>query len=260
MASVDRSKESSVNTGESQKPKELFGLPRAIARELRKCAQAGSPDKIKYLWINVDKDCSEGSCPEAVELNDEEWLDVVDEAVSLGAQAMVICIGESFHRYPFVWRITRWAQDVHGLRVGFHTYAASIDNATVEQFTALNPDKTWVFVSAAHVPVMEPLRALGVHIGVADADHGAHELPCNGPKSLLFVGPEGVLYSCALVLGNEAFTLGHALDKPLGQVVEDADKPRAVLAGTRRSHHGCAACPNRMFAPDGESGHGHEHH
>jgi len=233
--------------------RDVFELPRAIARKLRECAEShpldapSQPGNIKYLWMNLDsQDVAIDADRPPVRMTVEEWLTVVDEAASFGIQSIVICVGDSFGNYPDIWEICRWAQRVHGLKVGFHTTSGELDAAAISQLAKLDPARTCLFVPKASLDAVSSIERAGIPICVADVHEDDRSLPCAGPRSLVFVGPGGTLYSCGFVFGNQQFELGHVLDKPLETVLSDTSLPRTVTVGTQTLGHGCDGCPNQM--------------
>lgn len=264
MAKADNKKKMSTHTSRTSRPRvskiessgaDFFDLPRAVCRHVRACSKqhsggGGVVPGVKYLWININAQC-EDTCPHKEmpphSLAVDDWLNVVDEAASLGVTCVMICVGNSFSEHPEVWEISRWAQSTHGLNVGFHTYCRLLSDEDVAELGRLDPERTCLFVDKAALPLMQQYEERGVRLCVADVTEEDHCPPCDEPNSMVFVGPEGVLYSCGMVLGNDTFRLGHVGEKPLHDVLEDEAVDRRVPAGTPRSHHGCHACPPLMF-------------
>jgi hypothetical protein len=231
-----------------------FTLPRSITKQLRKCVQAYvmNPDSTKtvdYLWVNFASQCSSGEdAPNPVKLNQDDWLNVVDEAAVLGAHFMVVCIGETFSAYPYVWKICQWAQEVHGFAVGFHLAGTILTEADMNALKVLDGPRTMVFVPKDKMDTVEPLREAGIPVYPADVDHRDEKWPpCTGPQSMIFVGPEGMLYSCGLVVGKEQFRLGSAQGDPISVTLKAKAGLRMIPAGINHSPNGCDGCPNRMI-------------
>jgi MoaA/NifB/PqqE/SkfB family radical SAM enzyme len=234
--------------------KHPFGIARDIATRLRLLVRAHPdddppPEALKYLWINVAPQCEGPECRERHEprpLSLPEWLNVVDEASSLGICCLIVCTGDSFNSYPDVWGICRWAQEAHGIDVGIHTYRKSLDESELREMGRLVPGRTWFFVKREHLSAMRPLEQHGVKVLEAEVNHEEHSPPCDMPESMVFVGPGGVLYTCGLVLDNEQFRLGHVSEKPLARILSDPSLPRRVPKGIPHHKHGCDACPPLM--------------
>ena len=119
-----------------------FELPRAIARQLKKCASACAgkdhvgTDTVRYLWIDLTGRGAPPAGPEALAARSlalEEWLNVIDEAASLGVCCLLVCVGESLSAYPNVWTIGQWAQGAHDMLVGLHTCGRSLTPEDIEQ-------------------------------------------------------------------------------------------------------------------------------
>lgn len=231
-----------------------FLLPRKILRHLKLNGadrEGGNvSESAHYLWINIDSKCEEGcehTGPSGHRLSVEEWLNVVDEAASLGVRCVMICVGDSLAVHPEVWEICRWAQETHGMNVGFHTVAESLGDTDLDQLAELDQQKTCLFVKRENLDRLKPVEERGIRLCHAEVQEKDHCPPCDEPKSMVFVGPDGVLYSCGMVLGNDRFRLGHVSEKPLDTVMTDEKLPRNVPAGTPHNHHGCDACPPLMF-------------
>jgi len=224
-----------------------FELPRLIAQKLKKCAEDrrnGSPEEAaKFLWVNLTASCKEKS---ARSLSLDEWLNVVDEAATLGVRVLVVCTGDSLQNCSSVLEMCQWAQDAHDMTVGFHIQAASIPPGDLKEFAELASNKTWFFVNRENTDARAFLEGFGHNVCEADVIHDEPAGGCDGPKNVLFVGPQGKVYCCGVMLNNEEFNLGHVLDQPLERVLRDPVKPRQVPEGFERPPHGCDGCPNKM--------------
>lgn len=234
-------------------PKEPFDLPRAIARQLRKCAMehdAGSTaptGHIEYLWISLSPTATSakhGPVMNGHALSQEEWLNIVDEAAGMGVAWLFICVGRTLKDQPDLWPICQWAQNVHGLNVGIH-----IDNETpvlinAKALAELDPAKTFFFVDGEPSGDVEAIRSLGIAICSTVLEEDDHPLPCSLPESMLFVAPSGRAYSCGLVMGHKDFCFGSVMDKCMSEVIEDEALPRVI----DRRYEGCTcgACPPIM--------------
>lgn len=235
---------------------ESFALPRSIVKVLRACAEkhgadAPSPtrDNLKYLWINV----SEGStCPSKTcrknsrRLSAEDWLNVVDEAASLGVKYLVIAVGDSMDDHPEVWAICRWAQYTYGMSVGIHTNTKKLGKTTVEELKQLESNRTWLFVNGTAPSAFTAVKKAGIKVLRAHVTRDDHVPPCDMTEEMVFVGPEGVLYTCGLVLNNDEFRMGHVSEKPIEDFLKDSSLPHTIPEWTPRPEHGCDACPPIM--------------
>lgn len=224
-----------------------FELPRLIAQKLKKCAEdrrnGGPEEAAKFLWVNLSANCTERP---ARTLSLDEWLNVVDEAATLGVRVMVVCTGDSFNACPGVLEMCQWAQDAHDMTVGFHVQASTIEDGVLKELAEMAGGKTWFFVNRENTAAHDYLVQRGFNVCDADVIHDEPAGGCDGPKNLLFVGPQGKVYCCGVMLNNEEFNLGHVLDEPLESVLRNPDKLRQVPKGYERPAHGCDGCPNRM--------------
>lgn len=231
-----------------------FELPRNVIKAVRKCAEGHPCDcmshddsALKYLWINMSGDANPVIKPRVEgALTLEDWLNVIDEAASLGVCCVVIGIGNSFGKYPYLWNICRWAQETHNINIGLHTCCAQMTPAVLNELHTLDRTRTWLFVSKKHIDAMQLLKNDGFRICESEVCHEDHHPPCDMPESMVFVGPEGQLYSCGLVLGNDEFRLGHVLDEPLAKVLGNPERSRAIPKDAPYIEHACDACPPLM--------------
>ena len=230
-----------------------FELPRNIITAIRKCATSRETgvrhddELAKYLWINMEVRSQSSSPPsEAQALSLEDWLNVVDEAASLGVCCIVIGVGSSLKSLPYLWEICRWAQTAHGVNVGIHACNPDLSISTMESLNTLDKEKTWLFISKKNTETMQTLQAQGFRVCAAEVCREDHEPPCDMSENMVFVGPEGSLYSCGLVLGQEAFRLGHILEAPLEKILNDPAISRAIPGDAPYVEHACDACPPLM--------------
>jgi radical SAM protein with 4Fe4S-binding SPASM domain len=233
-----------------------FALPRSIARVLRECADkyggkepSSTSAAVKFLWINLSDHgaANAGQGQEAKRhLTHEDWLNVVDEAASLGVKYIVICAGASLGAYPEVWKICRWAQQVHGIDVGVHTRAPKLTESEINELKRLNRNHTWLFVNGKDLSAFGHLKEEGIKVLEAQVDDEEQSPPCDMPEQIVFVGPKGVLYTCGLVLNDENFRMGHVSERPLEQFLKDPNLPHTIPKGVPHRKSGCDACPPIM--------------
>ncbi|MCX5757765.1 MAG: hypothetical protein NTU83_04525 [Candidatus Hydrogenedentes bacterium] len=241
--------------------KEFFGLPRTISKEIRQCAAAHAAEgpaarTVRYLWINIADHVKGGDSGEQLvpKLNFEDWLNVIDEAASVGICCVVICTGDGLQDNQDLWTICQWAQRVHGLDVGIHARCTQVRPQEVEELQRLDLEHTWLFVTREAYALLRDLESQGIRVRVADVCREDHRPPCDMPESLVFVGPEGSLYTCGLVLGNDEYRLGHVMEKPLNHVIADRSLPRFVPESAPYRMSGCDACPPIMADRMAEEG------
>lgn len=232
--------------------KQVFGLPHRVSRRLRDSARAhGAEDHrvIRYLWLKLDDHCSSVTPDGEMKCMDtDQWLNVVDEAASVGVECMVLCVGGALSDCPALWAVSRWAQDVHGMTVGLHMSGMDLSEEEASALLELDPALTWLFVELDALADLSRLHEYGVHVCCAHVERKDTTAACDGPNSMACVGPNGLLFSCGSVLGFEQFQLGHVADKPLGKLLGDECPDRTIADGTARNEHGCNGCPNQMVA------------
>ncbi|HOZ47430.1 MAG TPA: hypothetical protein PLO37_13800 [Candidatus Hydrogenedentes bacterium] len=232
----------------------MFELPRSIARELKRCVESHgietgpANEAIEYLWINVSNQGMprrEDLEPERGPMSLEKWLNVVDEASSLGVHCLLVCAGECLSDHPDIWPICQWAQDAYGMMVGIHTRSRGFGEDEIRHLRALDLRRMCLFVAADCV---EKLRYLtedyGIGLCVADVGEEERSGPCTMPECMVFVGPEGRVYTCGLVFGERNYCLGSVLDRRLSQIVDDQSLPHVVVDHPKGCS--CDACPPIM--------------
>jgi len=228
-----------------------FRLPKTISRRVKECANNHTldrPETVKYLWIVAAQDHVGGNGGDAATttLGANDWLNVVDEAASLGVQCMAVCVGSAFSNWPEVWQVSSWAQNVHAMTVGFHVRSNGLSDDDRQRLTGLVPELTWLFVPERVLASATKFAEHGIRVCNAEVRHDDPDRSCDGPNSIVFVGPNGVLYSCGLVLGFDQFRLGHVGEQALSQIYDEGKRSRSVPRGSPRNDHGCDGCPNQM--------------
>lgn len=228
--------------------KGFFKLPRTIREELRVCAEHSTVKEphagnIRFLWMNIADRGTSPQLESVTRMSADDWLNVVDEAASLGVCCVVICTGEALHGNPNLWTICDWAQRVHGIDVGIHARCAEVGPQEVEELKRLDSTRTWLFVNSEVYDRLSILERENIRVRIADVCSEDHEPPCDMPDSLVFVAPDGNLYTCGLVLGNDQYRLGHIMEKPLNDVIDDPSVHRFIPKTVPHRHNGCAGCP-----------------
>lgn len=227
-----------------------FELPKRIAKGLEDCREnavtVGEGSRLRYLWIYVtqsglrqDVDLLESH--DALGL--EDWLNVIDESASLGAEWMVVYVGASLSQVPYIWRMCEWAQDVHGLRVGLHLTSNCLSEDDIEQLTRLESDKTYLVVEKEHIASLRFLEGTGLHLCETNIQPSELAKHCTKPEEIACVGTDGRLFSCGLVLGDERFEMGDARNRTLREVMADDSLPHDVPDMSAFPSDGCNACP-----------------
>ena len=245
----------------SPQKKNPFELPRLITRQLKQCAESHAAgrvapvEEVKYLWITfcvgdaaahaaaVAVAEPDSATPARRSLNADEWKNVIDEAASLGVRVMAVCVGAGLTRSQDLWDICQWAQKTHEMKVALFV-ADDFDLGLLQDFSKLNPSRTCLLVPQSRYQEAQPFADSGIKVCVADVSHDDHPMPCNGPRSMVFVGGDGKLYPCGLVSGNEQYLLGDVLEDPLAPIRRNDTLPWTVADTYNQA--GCDACPNIM--------------
>lgn len=226
-----------------------LSLAKRISKGLGRCAQELSNNgrgSATYLWVCVSKDgISDRACDgETSRLTVDEWLNVVDEAASIGVSRFVVSAKRSLSDFPDIWRVCEWAQDTHGMVVVLHTNAAKLSQDELTSIRALDPEKTRMLLTEQAMPSAKGLETEGIVL--CPVDKGPLDCnPCEKPGKMVFVNPEGTLYTCGLVEGLADFHLGDVFDGTLLKVMKNPDLPHAVADQERffAKHHACDGCP-----------------
>jgi len=230
--------------------KNPFKLPQAVSSRLKNCIdQHGNaqPASLKYVWLYMheedlflDKEHARSNRM----LNLEEWLNVVDESAALGADTLVVSAGISPERRAQLWDVCRWAQDVYGMSVAIHIYRHLLADSEIRATRELDQQRTHLLIGPALTDQMILLKDSGIdfHPLRRQEKHAVHP-PCNLPKVMTCVGTTGYLYTCGLVLGNEEYRLGHAVQDRLDHVMRDESLPHVIPQGLIKANRGCDGCP-----------------
>ena len=223
-----------------------FKLPQSIAEHLQRCVDACDvagavvdQETLRFLWLDM-------RCAGKEMLSRDEWLNVVDEAASLGIKFLVACVGTSPSACLEVWDVVKWAQTTHSIAAGIHLTGDSLSEHEVRQFGQLDARLTFLFAPASALAGFDHLGELGIQVRASEVSV-EQVCPCRIPKDLVYVGAGGVLYRCGVVSGMEDFCLGHILEKPLGQLVDENRGPEMTPANMSHRPDGCNGCPARMF-------------
>ena len=231
--------ESTVNPHEESEPLEFFRLGRRIRRGLATCSElacARSGDDVAYLWIHL------GPCNGAESLTQDHWLNIIDEAASVGANWMVVTLGESESR-AHVPAACRWACEMHGMVVCLHAPGGLLLDTERTLLDELPADKSFLLVEQEHAGGFRELEQRGIHIGMASPAEAGDESPCNYPHRMIYVDSQGRLYTCGLVSGDAEFFLGSVFSGSLGEIIHNPALPHSVPAAAPNAHQSCSGCP-----------------
>lgn len=223
-----------------------FDLARRLSQKLRSACECETEGGVKFLWLYVSKNgigcpVSEDTAEAAPSL--EHWLNVVDEAVIIGVERLVLSSQEDLSQLPYVWEIVQWAQSTHGMTVGIHIFANEVSDAMVDRMLELDLDRLRLFVSDPALPSLAGLEAKGIRVRVAKPAPDSPQHPCNMPQAMLFVNPQGELYTCGMVEGKRGFWLGNIFEGFFSNIVHDPKLPHSVPAESQDVDRGCEGCP-----------------
>lgn len=238
-----------VSHPESEQMHRLSGPdPFDLARKLRSCLRDASESRagtgIKYLWLFVSKDgIGNSESTPSRKLSVEQWLNVVDEAAAMGAERLVISAQSDLSAHPEVWEIAHWAQDVHGMMVGLHVFDNPISDSVIGHISRLDMGNFRLFVSSPDYPQAETLEKRGVKVRVATPAAEHPERRCEMPQSMIYVNPNGELYTCGMVDGRQNYRLGSIVDGIFSKIVQDPGLPHAVEPEHQTVSRGCEGCP-----------------
>lgn len=229
-----------------------FSIPRRISHNLASFAERakngsdGNPPTVKYLWIYVTEEALErrrmaaGSGPR---LSEEDWLNIIDESCSLGAEWMIIYVGACLSECPEVWKMCDWAQREYGMRVGLHLRGDCLQASELEDLFKLDSDRTYVLVDESDAVALEPLRERGVNVCVANVRETHRLESCENPEDIACVGIDGELFTCGLVLGKDEYNLGNVQERMLRNVMKDASLPHSISDPGTHPDRDCDGCP-----------------
>jgi radical SAM protein with 4Fe4S-binding SPASM domain len=226
-----------------------FELPERIREEIGRCSKTShsSSKDIAYLWVHVTGRATEGGCHGGTpSLSLQDWLNVVDEAASLGVNWLVISVGSKLADFPDVWQVCDWAQSVHGMTVGIHCAENSLSDEDVEAIQQLEGSLTRLLVPKRDVEKLRYLEETGILVREANPRPGEQQTPCEKPTRMVFVNPQGHLYTCGLVEGMEEYHLGNVFNGTLDAILHNASLPHAISDQVPRNGHGCDGCPPIM--------------
>lgn len=231
---------------------ELFDLVHRVRAGLRACTQTPSPDQsaAKYLWVHFDALPSGSSGAAGSETASpptlEQWLNVVDEAASLGVQWIVLSLDPEKVAFSDIIRVCEWAQQTHGMTIGLHTEHAEVILRERDTLQALDPEKTQILAKAKTV---EELRASGqipFALLVADPQPYGEKPECEGPTQLLFVNSCGRVYTCGLVEDKPEYALGTIFSRTFSELLSDPELPHRVQPHQHIVGDGCDGCPSLL--------------
>lgn len=239
-------------SGKKAVDEKIFGLPQKFKRKIHECAkEAGNckEPQVVFLWACV----SEAGLKPGVKsgkqvkqsMTQQEWLTVVDEAASLGANWFVLSLSVALAENDDIWAVCRWAQEVHGMMVGLHVKTPKLTRKDVNKVKQLNLKKTRVLaregaLSRLKLSVEEQRELI---IWTANPQADGERPNCQGPTRMIFINAQGMLYTCGLVDGNDTYRMGHVFDRKLKGVMSDPNLPHHVHEELHYVTPECDGCP-----------------
>lgn len=224
-----------------------FELPQRIKNCLRTCTETGAIAPAKYLWVHLGAvsgactgdDAKETQSPPTL----EQWLNVIDEAASLGVRWIILSVNTSLTSFPDVIQVCQWAQDAHGMTVGLHTDRHELQPEELEALRALDPSKTQVVAKREAAEGLKKAQAAGFQVVVADPQPYGERPDCEGPKEMLFISPQGRLFTCGLVEDRAEYALGNIFVRSFRDLLSDPSLPHMVHPKDHTVTEGCDGCP-----------------
>ncbi len=236
--------------GKYQQNSDPFQLSKRVARRIAEVSSQKTLDTpLQFLWIYVNEHGAPSTDSSGTEhiLNLEEWLNVVDEAAALGANSIIVHVGDSFNAWPDVWNLCQWAQETHNLQVGLHYTGDAPSDDEIQHVANLVPSLTRVFLGSEEGSVRSSFETAGIQVAAAEVCKEDIDFPCHAPEHIACVDTAGKLYSCGLVLGDQRYGLGTAQEKTLASILDDDELPHSVAAPAERTTGQCDGCPSRLF-------------
>lgn len=226
-----------------------FDLPRKISESIDGCrknleGKQGNPANVRYIWIHLtDEGLRHGQPAQPSPLALDDWLNVIDESASLGAEWVVIYVGSSLNQAPIVWDLCKWAQETHGLSVGLHLTCDCLTDEDIERLAQLDRQKTYLVADGECSHALRQFEQRGVHVCKSDMHLAEKFTRCTKPADMACVGADGQMFSCGLVLGETEYALGPVHERPIGDVIGDDKLPHAIEDALRFPSRGCQGCP-----------------
>ncbi len=227
----------------------VFDLPKDFRNALNNCRQNAekiSAKDVTYLWIAVTRKGlgrTEHESADAAVLTLEDWLNVVDEAASLGANWMVLTLATKLSTFSEIWEICRWAQDTHGMMVGIHLGVEEVSGADAQRILSMKLDKLRLLVRSESLETLAFLEKEGVILWTANPQADGMKPNCQGPSRMIYVNAEGNLYTCGLVEGRSDYLMGSVLHDRLNHVIKSSTVRHCVEEDLHRVAPGCDGCP-----------------
>lgn len=237
--------------GRREQDADPFQVMRRIRKGIKSAAELSEEQsaQVTFLWMDVSKKgiARREDAPDPLSvLTLDDWLNVIDEAAGYGVNWLILTLRTSPSRYPDIWKIAQWAREAHGMRLGIHVAVDSLTAAEVDSFAQLDGAGVTLYIKRDLHEHLSALESKGVRICFADPQTYGERPNCNGPARMIFADPEGVLYTCGLVEGNQAFRLGTIFEKTFKEILQDPNLPHAVPKTMHHVSEGCDGCPSLL--------------
>lgn len=226
---------------EASEPLEYFEFGRRIRRGLSECSRLAAEETggdVFYLWLKMGPSDGLGGPV----LTQDHWLNIIDEAASMGVNWLVVTLGDPESR-AYVPAMCLWAQETHGMVVCLHAPAGVLGPAEREALAQLPPESSYLLVEPEHRDAFSDLERAGVDIAVAAPAKPGVKEPCDFPNKMIFVDAQGHLYTCGLVSGDSEFFLGSVFDGSLDEIIHNPKLPHTVSDAEPSAHRSCSGCP-----------------
>jgi MoaA/NifB/PqqE/SkfB family radical SAM enzyme len=226
-----------------------FFLLKRIRKGIKDCNQVTkvSAGDVSFLWIDVSSKGiaqPDDACCSAQRLSLEDWLNVVDEAAAFGVRWLILTVRTSLTAFPDVCKIGRWAQETHGISVGLHTNSPGLTAEEVNVIKQMDLSHLVLYVKREYIEKFSHLEQEDIKVAVADPQTYGNRPNCQGPAKMIFINPEGVLYTCGLVEGNSDFRLGTIFEGSFSRILRDPQLPHKLPSEIHRVSLGCDGCPS----------------
>ncbi|NLO32740.1 MAG: hypothetical protein GX117_05200 [Candidatus Hydrogenedentes bacterium] len=225
-----------------------FETVKTLKRKLKACKACAATDDITYLWICVSAGglkrgfCGENANDSPVPMH--QWLNVIDEAASLGANWLILTLNDPLEECEDIWAISKWAQQIHNMTVGLHLKnSATLTKPEVKLIRQLELSKTKVLLRCEPDKLPGISEQEGITVWAANPQPDGERPKCRGLKRMIFVNDKGVLYTCGLVDGDDSYRIGHVEDGHLMQTLNAPNAPRLIDANIRLITPECDGCP-----------------
>ncbi len=229
-----------------------FGVVKTFKHKLHVCcrdAEQFRKGDIVFLWVYVDaKGLKQGFMEKergSVPIPTQQWLSIIDEAASLGANWLVLSLRDALNKCAGVYEICQWAQRVHGMNVGLHLKGCTCpEKDEVALLRKLDRKKTKLLMHCppGKMPVAKEID--GITVWIANPQPDGEKPKCQGAARMIFVNEKGILYTCGLVEGKEDYRIGHVFDECLKTVLTNPKTPRKVCDDLHKVSSGCDGCPS----------------